>query len=156
MWLGNDVERNYFTHCSHDTNLSSCTHSGHVSTDDDRDQAVTYFLPADHLDLGGFDHRICRFDHSHPAAGFNHAQGASHWSVSLLFRRHKIGDLTPSVKLLYSLFLYCFMYLMAPCIWPFLTAILTCRKEIAILRLLGLKQVEAATVLNLLLLGLKL
>ena len=38
---------------------------------------------------------------------------------------------------------------MIPCIWPFLTVILTCHKGIAISRLLGLKQVEAATVLNL-------
>ena len=38
---------------------------------------------------------------------------------------------------------------MIPCIWPFLTVILTCHKGIAISRLLGLKQAEATTVLNL-------
>ena len=100
MWPGNDTERDYFTRTrrGHGTSLSSRTHSGHVSADDDRDQPAAYLLTADHLDLSGFDHRVCRFDQSHPAAGFNHAQGASHWSVLLLFRRQKIGDLTPAVK----------------------------------------------------------
>ena len=157
MWLGNDAERDYFTRirCGHNANLSSCTHSGHISADDDRDQAAAYFLPADHLDLSGFDHRICRFDHSHPATGFNHAQGASHWSVSLLFRRQKIGDLTPFVKLLYSLFLYCFIHLMIPRIWPFFTVIFTCHQEVAMSRLLGLKRARpvdatsCATLINL-------
>ena len=100
MWPGNDTERDYFTRTrrGHGTSFSSCAHSGHVSADDDRDQPAAYLLSADHLDLSGFDHRVYRFDHSYPAAGFNHAQGASHWSLSLLFRRQKIGDLTPSVK----------------------------------------------------------
>ena len=37
---------------------------------------------------------------------------------------------------------------MISCIWPFLTAVLTCHQGIAMSHLLGLKQVEAATVLN--------
>ena len=100
MRPGNDAERDYFpcTRCGHGTSFDSCAHSGHISADDDRDQPTAYLLPADYLNLSGFDHRVCRFDHSYPATGFNHAQGASHWPVSLLFKRQKIGDLTPSVK----------------------------------------------------------
>ena len=78
----NDTERYYFT-CArrgYSTSLSSCAHSSYVSADDNRDQAAAYFLPADHLDLSGFSHCVCRFDHGYPATGFNHAQGAFHWS----------------------------------------------------------------------------
>ena len=75
MRLGNDTERDDFTRIrrGHNASFSSCTYRSHVTADDDRDQSAAYFLPAGYLDRSSFDHRICSFDYSHPATGFNHA-----------------------------------------------------------------------------------
>ena len=48
---------------------------GHVADDEGRHQSAADLLPADHLHVGRFQHRVGGFDQRHKPLGFDHAQG---------------------------------------------------------------------------------
>ena len=49
-------------------------HRGDVAGDERRDQPAADLVPADELDVGGFQHRVGRFDQGDEALRFDHAE----------------------------------------------------------------------------------
>ena len=49
-------------------------HRGDIAGDERRHQAATDFVPADKLDVGGFEHRVGRLQQGNEALRFNHSQ----------------------------------------------------------------------------------
>ena len=56
------------------TRFDSGFHGGDRAGDKDGDIAGADFFPADEVDIGGFEHRVRRFELRHEALGFDHSE----------------------------------------------------------------------------------